>query len=293
MFIIGSFVVVNKFILQWIPVFAASEFRLFIASVVFVPVFLIKKQKLPKFSFRDAVILFLQSFVGVFMYSLCILYGLQRTSAIESGIILSTAPAIMALISWIFLKEKISHSKLAGITFIVTGTLSVNIAGILLSGEIAFRSLFGDLLILLAVISNAIFFLFGKLLTRWSPMAISMILSVIGAILFLPFSVTELSISKLQRIPLSIWILVLYTGVVVTVFAVYLMNRGVKYVPGNIASAFPALETISTTFLSWSILNEKIYWYHFLGIAFILFGIWVMTRGYNSIYEKDDVRGHI
>lgn len=292
MIITGSFVVVNKFILQYIPVFLASELRLLIASLVLIPVFLAKREKLPQIKLRDALILLLQSFVGVFLYSLCILYGLKKTTALESGIILSTSPAVMAFISWFILKEKLNRGKQLGITLIVFGTLSINIAGILLTGKVAFSSLFGNVLILLAVISNAVFFLFGKLLDSWPSLAISMVLSVLGALLFLPFAISDVFATKWQNIPFFIWIQTFYTGTVVTVLAVYLMNQGIKRVSGNTAAAFPALSTISTTLLSWIALNEKIYWYHFLGIAFILLGIIVMTLNSRQTKGVKDYRRH-
>jgi drug/metabolite transporter (DMT)-like permease len=45
------------------------------------------------------------------------LYGLKFTTAVESGIITSTIPAVLGLISFVFLKEQWTWSKGIGIVF--------------------------------------------------------------------------------------------------------------------------------------------------------------------------------
>jgi len=279
MIIIGSFVVIGKFILEEVPVFLASELRLLIANFILIPLFYFKEKKLPKVNKKDARIFIIQAFVGVFLFSVCTLYGLKYTTALESGLILSCTPAVMALIAYFFLKEKLGATKLIGILFTVLGTMSINIIGTVATGNVNAISIFGNFLIFLAVIGDAVFFSFGKLLSdRWSPLAISMILSILGSIFFLPLAVYEALHIDFSSISLSVWGWIIYTGTIVTVVAVILMNQGLKKVPASVASVFTALTPVSTVLLSSIFLKESIYWYHLLGMVFILLGILMLTN---------------
>ncbi|MED1664179.1 DMT family transporter [Brevibacillus laterosporus] len=279
MSIVGSFVVVNKFILEQIPIFLASELRLLIASLILLPMFYRKERRFPTLYKKDAFVLLVQSFVGIFLFSVCLLYGLQYTSAVESGIVLSCTPAAMGVIAYVFLKEKLGVAKISGILLTILGTISINVFGIISTNSISFSSLFGNFLILCAVIGDAIFFSFGKLLSKaWSPLAISTALSIIGAILFLPLAIHDSLSIDFSQISISVWLLVFYTAIIVTILAVILMNQGLKVIPASVASVFTALTPITTILLSSLVLKEDIYWYHILGMGFVVLGIIVLTR---------------
>jgi hypothetical protein len=53
-------------------------------------------------------LLFLESFLGNFLFSLCMLWGVSLTSAVSAGVILAAIPATVALLSRAFLREPIS-----------------------------------------------------------------------------------------------------------------------------------------------------------------------------------------
>ena len=64
-----------------------------------------------------------------------LLYGLRLTSAVERGIITSTVPTVLGIISFIFLKEQLTLNKGVGITLTVPGILAVNVLGSTLNQE--------------------------------------------------------------------------------------------------------------------------------------------------------------
>ena len=61
-------------------------------------------------------LIFLESLIGNFLFSICMLYGVSMTSAVSAGVVLSAIPAVVALLSWIFLKEQISAQVWVGQT---------------------------------------------------------------------------------------------------------------------------------------------------------------------------------
>ncbi|MCZ8523413.1 MULTISPECIES: DMT family transporter [Paenibacillus] len=278
MCMIGSFIVVNKVLSSTVPVFLASGIRLFIGALILGALLWYKEGAFPRLSRRDFLIVFTQSFVGVFLFSFCLLYGLRFTSAVESGIITSTTPAVIGLISLLCFKEKLSPHQLSGISLAFAGALVINVFGIL-SGSQWSLSLWGNLLIFGAVVGEAVFMTFGKLLSAdLSPLASAAMTSTIGCVLFLPFAVYQAaSFDLLSATPLT-WGLLAYTGVGVTVFAVLLLNQAMVQIPAGSSAVFSALMPVSAVVLSYAVLHEPIHWYHLVGIVFVLGGIFTISR---------------
>ena len=65
--------------------------------------------------------LFLLSFFGNFMFSICMLSGVARTSASAAGLIMSTLPAVVALFSVVLLRERLSLPVAIAIGLAVVG----------------------------------------------------------------------------------------------------------------------------------------------------------------------------
>ncbi len=278
MMIVGSSVVVGKLIVQSFPVFLASELRFLVASIILIPL-LIKLEGIPSISMRDLWILFLQALFGVFFFNILMLYGLTITTAIEGGIITSTLPAVTAGLAFLFFKEQLAKRGIVAILFAILGTLTINLSGSLLTVEQGAFPLLGNFLIFGAVMSEALFILFGKYVAqRVSPLAISTIVSVFGAVLFLPFSLYEGYQFQFEDVSITEWGFVLYFGVVVTVIAFILMYQGVSKVPASTAGVLTAVLPMSTVILSVLILGEEISFIHLVGISFTLAAIYLISK---------------
>lgn len=63
-----------------------------IASVVLLTLLFCIEKGLPALTKKDVLVLLVQSFTGVFLFSICLLYGVQYTTGTESGILTSTTP---------------------------------------------------------------------------------------------------------------------------------------------------------------------------------------------------------
>jgi len=53
-------------------------------------------------------LLFLESFLGNFLFTLCMIYGVSMTDAVSAGVTLAAIPAAVALMGWAFLRERIT-----------------------------------------------------------------------------------------------------------------------------------------------------------------------------------------
>lgn len=289
MIIVGSFVVVSKHIIVHFPIFIASELRMLIGAVILSVLFFILEKKIPKLTRRDFLILFFQSLFGVFLFSILMLYGLKLTTAVESGIITSTTPAIISIISFLLFKEKLSMNQGVGVLFAMTGAIIINVFGVMSNANWTMNSLLGNLLMLGAVFCEGIFITFGKLVSpKISSLFITTMTAVIGTILFLPFALLQARSFSFQSVPVFDWLLIIYSGVVVTVIAVLLMNQGMRNIAGNSAAVLTALMPISAVICSYYFLDEPLYWYHFVGISCVLGGLLFISKEDSAIPKLEN-----
>jgi drug/metabolite transporter (DMT)-like permease len=276
MAIVGSSVVFGKLIISSFPVFLASELRFIVATTIFVPLLLIKEKRMPSIKRKDFLLLFLQALAGVFLFNVFMLYGLKLTSAIEAGIITSMLPAVVGLVSFVFLREKLTMRKGLAIAFAVLGVLLMNLVG----GKLgSIHSLLGNLFIFLAVLGEAFFITLGKRASnRLSALTISTMMSIFGLFMFLPFAIYEMKEFNFSSVESGDWMNIVYFGLVVTVLAFLLMYQGLSKVPASSAGILTSVLPFSSVFLSVLILKEELLWTHLVGMVFVLFAIIFSSR---------------
>lgn len=129
--------------------------------------------------------LFAQTLLGVFLFSVFAMYGVKMTGAIEAGVLLGMVPISISLVAIVFLGERLTGRRGLGIALAVLGAVSINV----MSGggrTAGAHAALGVLLLVCSVLCEAVFVTFGKLLkTPIAPARLSLILSVAGALMFL------------------------------------------------------------------------------------------------------------
>jgi len=275
MVIVGSSVVIGKLVVSSFPVFLAAGLRFAIGTLVLFPI-LLKREGLnvPDLNKRDWVILFLQAFTGAFLFTIFLFYSLKLTNAAEAGIITSLAPAVVGVLSFLFLREKLSLNKVAGITLAVCGVLLSTGLGNNPGAEQQTVSWMGYLLVFGAVVGEASFTILRKSLPNHiSPLFTATMMSLFSVILFFPLSIIEGIRFDFPAVSLYEWLLILYYGVVITAVAFILWFQGVTQVSGSTAAIFTGVAPISAVMLSYVILQEPFQWAHVWGGLCVLVGI--------------------
>lgn len=268
MLLVGSYLVVSKAILDYVPLFTAALARQLFACVALGAYLLHGRQRLPILQRQDIWLLVLQSFVGIFLYSVFSLYGVRLTSGISANIIMAATPAGVAAVGLLLLRERISGGTFACLVLALMGTLATHWGD---GGAASGDSLGGCLLLILAVLAEAVFMTFGKLQsTPLPPIMLSFLLTALGALMFLPFALAELPSWKAAAVPPHTWLLLIYSGVVITALAVVLMNSAMLTVPTGSAAVFTALIPLSGVALSMLLLGEVLQLRHAIAATLIL-----------------------
>jgi len=278
MIIVGSSVVAGKIMVEELPVFLGSTMRFVLALAILIPILYLREGGFPRISRRSWMMLGVQSMCGSFLFTVFLLYGLTMTGPASAGIITSTTPACMGIIAWLFLKDRPSRKTATGIVLSVLGVLVIN--GVQDSGGVSGANpLFGNLLVLGAVVFESLFLLIRKTVPEpLSPLAVSTIISVFGLLWFLPVGAYEAFTVDLTAISLTGWLTVAYYGAFITVLAYLFWFAGITKVPASTAGIFTAVMPVAALVLSALVLAEPIGWPQLSGCGFVLCGIVLISK---------------
>jgi drug/metabolite transporter (DMT)-like permease len=282
MFIVGSSVVAGKAMVATLPVMLASCLRFAIAAPVLAFLLYCKKGALILPSRSHIFPLFLQSLTGVFLFSICLLYGLKNSSAMQAGLITGTLPAVTAFLAMIFLKEKLNRWQVLGMLFTISGVSMFNMVG---KGypAVTSSSVFGVSLIFAAVVCEALFVVIGKYSTeKLSALMIATAVSIFGFILFLPFAMWEAYYFDFSQTTIWDWSLVLYFALVVTAGAFWLFYSGLSKVSASVVGGFMAFIPISAMLLSFLFLGEPISAGHLMAGISVIIGIMLISINFHN-----------
>ncbi|MDT4838913.1 carboxylate/amino acid/amine transporter [compost metagenome] len=273
MCVVGSNIGIGKLVISELPVFLFAALRFFIASVILFPGMLWPafRQGLDGATWRG---LSLQSFFGCFLFSLFMLYGVTYTAATSAGIITSALPSLIALLSWLWLRERVDSRGLIAIAFAVLGIALLNLQDASSSGK---NSILGNTLILGAVLAEALFAVFSRRLSLTvHPWSMAFGVNVVGLLLFLPLAVPQALTFDWSSPGAELWYWVLFYSITASVLSFLLWYRGISEVPANVAGLFTGLMPVSAALVGIFILGEILSSGHVIGmglvIASILFG---------------------
>lgn len=282
--IVGSSVVAGKIMIKEFPVFLASFFRLGIGASILIYLLIKSEGKFPKLNKKDFFSLFFQSFFGIFGFSILLLYGLKFTSATNSGIITSTLPAIIALMSFIIFKEKLNINKTLGIICAVLGVMIINGLDSFDNDRMAFL---GNLMVLGAVFGEGCFVIFGKIVSkRHNALTISTYVAILGMIMFLPFAIYEMINHDFSNVTINGWSAVIYSGIFGTVISMIFWHKGVEKLPASNSAIMTGIIPISSLFLSIIILGEQVRYAHLVGVIIVIFGIVISSLDIKKIKSQ-------
>ncbi|MDP4092351.1 MAG: EamA family transporter [Bacillota bacterium] len=274
----GSSIVAGKLLANTFPVFLSQGVSLIAALAVLFPASFRSRRKISSISKKDYLFMFLQALAGMFLFRVFMLYGLKKTTAVESGIITSFTPAALALLSFIFLKEKINCIKLTGISMSVMGVLIINVMEAGKSASSGDYSLYGNIMIFLAVICEALLTIFRKGNSKdITPIVCTYYVTLFSFILFLPVSLSEGLKFDFSSVSPEQWLYIVYYGVVVTAIAYILWFCGVSKVSAGTAAVYTSFMPISAVILSCTVLREAFTAFHAAGVSLSIAGMLLIT----------------
>ncbi|MFW5489513.1 MAG: DMT family transporter [Desulfovibrio sp.] len=286
MVIVGSSVVAGKLAIAEFPVFLALGLRFVLAVAIIVPFLLYLEKGLPRIGWRDFGLLAFQCFCGGVLFNVFLLYGLQWTNPASAGVITSSTPAVIGLISFVFLREKPGLFKLLGIGAAMAGVavlrLADNSAATATAGAAGATdtSVWGYLLVFGAVLGESIFLVLRKSLhADLSALAVSFWISLLGMCMFAPMAVYQGLGFDFGAVSKQGWLVIVYYAVAITVLAYVFWFRGIRDVPASSAAVFTGILPVSAVLLCALVLDDPVGPWHWAGCGGVAVGILLIARG--------------
>lgn len=279
--LIGSSVVAGKWSTMQIPVFLSQALSLSIALLLLIPLVWIKHRAKLVPGKKDLLYLMLQAFLGMFLFRVLLLYGLKTAPANEAGIVTSLTPAAVVVLSFIFLKERLTKRLLIGVVCSLMGIICTQLPGWFtsLSSVHSTRSTLGLLLILVAVCGEAMLTILRKMTaSSVSPLIGTTYVTLFSFLMFTPFALAEAKHYAFAHISREDIGLLLYYGIFVTALAYLLWFSGIAKVSAGTVAVYTGCIPISTILLSYLVLKEPFSMAHLAGGAFVFMGIWYVSR---------------
>jgi drug/metabolite transporter (DMT)-like permease len=274
----GSSVVAGK-MLAGLPVFFAAAGGAAIALFALIPLAAGETRPDRGALRRSLLLLAAQAFFGVAVFRVLMLAALARASASEAGIATSATPVITALLSAMFLKEKIGRRTAAGIAFAAAGIALVESAGSASTGAPAGAGLHdgrlvGCVLALGAAASESVFNVLSKRLdASIGPRRASAAVIAIALVLLSTLSLVSGEKVGRRSLGLEPCLAFAYQGLFASALAYILWFSGIAKVPASAAGVFSGFMPLSSFALSAVVLGERPRSAAYIGCSLAIGGI--------------------
>jgi drug/metabolite transporter (DMT)-like permease len=228
-------------------------------------------------------------FWGTGLHNAFAYVGLQYTTATNGVILNSSIPIMIIILGWAVYRDTLTRLQLVGVAVSVAG-----IAVIIARGDLAILASLsmnhGDLIVLAGMVFWAGYTVFLRMKPPELPGLVMLACcGCVGVSLLAPLFALEM----LQLCPwpghvevgAATLAAMLYVGIFPSFVGYVFWNRGVAEVGSNVAGIFVHLMPVFGAVLAWIFLGERIHPFHFGGIALILAGIALTTRGPRGVPE--------
>lgn len=261
---------ISKFGLAYIEPFTFAFYRFVLSTIILLLIVKFRKKGIPiekKDYIKIAGIGFLIIPFNQAMY----LWGQSLTAANHGSILFATAPIWTMIGASIHLNEKVSLKRAIGIIAAVGGVLYIMTTGAL---EFGTEYLFGDLIILIAVVAWVYYTIFGRdLVRKYGAFRVTAYAFLSGTLLYFPFGIYKTISFDYSTVPVGAWWSVIYMAVGMSVIAYVIWYWLLKYYDASRIAVYQNLQPLLATVVAFFWLGEPIGWAFVVGGLAVLGGV--------------------
>lgn len=278
----SSFVVVKEVLKEGLTPVSIATFRFLVAGALFLVALFLNKVRQPSYRLlvekKDIKTLMLLALSGVTLFFMVQYTGISMAGAsIASILVCLLAPVLISVFSaWLF-RERLKRRQVAGIVGAALGTLTI-VAGDVFSSQGNLAFLQGSLLLLLTPLMWAGYTLLGKkVMEKYDPFLVVAYVSILGGLLFVPFSLAENSFTLIAAASLHGWLFILFLAFTCSLLGYYIWFYIMKQVKAAVASSFLFGEPLVTALFATTFLGEQITVSVVAGGLLVLVGVVLVT----------------
>lgn len=216
----------------------------------------------------------LQAAFGTVIYNAGLLAGLRLTTALEGGLVLATLPAVVAIGSALWLRERLLARQWAAVALAAAGMAAITLARVAAEGH---GSAFGNLLVFAGVCGEAMYVLLAKRVAGQVPVVTaSLWMQVFSALMLLPFWMPFAGAASALLRPEVAGLLVFH-ALTASVLCLLLWYAGLRRAPASIAGVFTAFLPATAAVVAVAFLGEAFTPAHAAGFALMMGSVLVAT----------------
>lgn len=270
-FLYGGNVIAGRLLAPNVPPAALSILRGILGLMILLP---LARRNLLRPNLKDVPIFMLIGLLSVTIAYVTFAWSMQTNRAISAAVIISTSPAVTLLLLALGWHEKPNIFQIAGVVIAFAGLTLVSCEG---SFErlMALQFHKSDIILLINVIAISLAnILIQKETNRYPAITTCTWSLIFGTIFLLPPGLWEI-IRYSWHLTWGEWLLLFYMGGIITGVAFLLNFEAVNRLGSGTVAMFNNLAPLVTVILAAILLDEKLFWYHALGMILGLGGVFL------------------
>lgn len=212
-------------------------------------------------------------FLGYYLASYLDFEGLSYISAQLERLTLFTYPVMVAVLSWIFFREKITRRVFAALITSYIGVSFLYFNESPASSAVGNSTALGTVLVALAAFSFSLYVIFSKaFISRLGSLiftSIAMSSSTVF-ILFQFFATHELGDLNVST---KLWFLASLLAIVSTLIPSFFTSEAINRIGATRTSIMGSIGPVVTIFLAVTLLGEDFGWAQVIGLLLVMFGV--------------------
>lgn len=233
-------------------------------------------------SAREALVLAPLGFQGIFFHQGIQAVAMKTAGAGNANWMMVASPAVVAVLGWIFLKEKISRRAAAGLLLAASGVALVLAFGtVKATAESASFGSWGDFLMLASVLNWGAFLVISRrLLKSTMTPAFSIFWELVFASVFAVITtlISGTDYSVIPGFTSGTWISLIFLGALSSGVAYLFWYKALAAIPVAKLTVFQFLQPVAGMVISYLLLGERYTIWLALGALMIMTGIWQVNR---------------
>lgn len=285
---VGMNVILNKYLVQHFPIFVLLEMRYFFGVAFLFLICLFNKNKFKfyktenQFLYFDYVTYFFMAICGGMLFNCIYMSGLDKTTAMATGIISSSIPTLIAVFAYFLLKQKLKKVHFLCIALVVLGILILNVndaKGSVSNSHTGSVLWLGNIIVFLAMVPEALFTVLAKKLkVPVEPVMSALVINGINFLICLPMAFFQILSFGFQNITRIAWFYSFLIGLFSSTFFYIFYNRGIAKIDSSTAALLTGAIPVSTAILAVTFLGESFGVKMALGMFCVLSSIFIGVR---------------
>lgn len=270
----------GKVALAELPPVELNAVRFTLAALLLAPVLIHYRKQIPR-DRRMLFILLQLSLLGFVLNKALEYIGLSLSTASDVALLIATESIFTGLLSWIFLRERVTRTGVAALTVGLLGVYLIVERGIVpnLGGDNSTRVV-GDMLVVFSLLLEAGYTVRGKTTLTTLPPLLFTALTITGSLFFwIPAGVVAVASNGLPHVSLSGWLSALYLAAITTVLGYWLWFHALRVTDASAAAPTLFIQPLLGAALAIVILHDELTLATVIGAVCIVASLLLVVRG--------------